>query len=225
MVAGPVFIAVFLVTGAMRDDYSALRHPVSTLALGGAGWTQCTNFLLTGSLVLLGAVGLRRSLGEWRWVAALVGLAGIGLIGAGLFDADPLNGYPPGTPVEPTERSAAGRAHDAWSALVFFGLPTASFVMGRRFLGGGRRTWGAISIGAGTLIVGAFILAALGLRQVGELDRLAGLFQRLAIGAGFGWLSLVSVYFWHATGDDVRDETRAAQLPAIGASYEGAGRS
>ena len=40
----------------------------------------------------------------------LVGLAGIGLIGAGIFVTDPLNGYPPGTPLIPIRRTAHGSA-------------------------------------------------------------------------------------------------------------------
>ena len=37
MTAGPVFVAVFLAEGAVRDGYRPLRHPVSSLALGPRG--------------------------------------------------------------------------------------------------------------------------------------------------------------------------------------------
>jgi Protein of unknown function (DUF998) len=40
LVAGPVFVAVFLGEGAVRDGYQPLRHPVSSLALGPGGWVQ-----------------------------------------------------------------------------------------------------------------------------------------------------------------------------------------
>jgi hypothetical protein len=37
-VAGPGFVAVFLLEGAVRDGYLPLRHPVSSLALGPRAW-------------------------------------------------------------------------------------------------------------------------------------------------------------------------------------------
>nr|WP_073702375.1 DUF998 domain-containing protein [Nocardiopsis sp. TSRI0078] len=49
-VAGPLFVAVFTVAGAVRPDYLPPRHPVGSLALTGAGWAQTANFLVTGAL-------------------------------------------------------------------------------------------------------------------------------------------------------------------------------
>jgi hypothetical protein len=48
--AGPVFAAVFLLEGAVRDGYRPLRHLVSSLALGPRGWIQAGNFAVTGTL-------------------------------------------------------------------------------------------------------------------------------------------------------------------------------
>jgi hypothetical protein len=39
VIAGPLFVLVFVVEGATRADYDPLRHPVSSLALGYWGWT------------------------------------------------------------------------------------------------------------------------------------------------------------------------------------------
>lgn len=55
--AGPLFIGTFLVEGAARPDYSQLRHPVSSLALGPRGWMQTANFALAGALCLGFAAG------------------------------------------------------------------------------------------------------------------------------------------------------------------------
>src|ERR1700733_3253474 len=67
--AGPVFTAVFLAEGTAREDYRQLRHPVSSLALGPRGWVQTANFVVTGTLFLAGAAGLRlagdRMAGGW----------------------------------------------------------------------------------------------------------------------------------------------------------------
>jgi hypothetical protein len=57
-IAGPLFTVAWLVEGATRADYSPLRHPVSSLALGEFGWTQVANFIVTGLLTLAFAVGL-----------------------------------------------------------------------------------------------------------------------------------------------------------------------
>src|SRR5512138_1322849 len=102
-VIGPIlFITVFLIEGANRPNYSPLRHPVSSLSYGDWGWMQRTNFVITGLLLFAFTIGLRRVLRSLKgsvWGPRLIGLASIGLIGAGFFVADPLNGYPPGTPL------------------------------------------------------------------------------------------------------------------------------
>jgi Protein of unknown function (DUF998) len=59
--AGPVFAAVFLLEGGLRDGYRPLRHPVSSLALGPRGWIQAGNFAVAGTLVLAAAAGLARA--------------------------------------------------------------------------------------------------------------------------------------------------------------------
>src|SRR5215831_8810792 len=95
---GPLlFIVVFLIEGATRADYNPLRYPVSSLSIGGLGWIQAANFLMVGSLIFAFAFGLRRSLRASRggtWGPLLIGLAGIGLFGAGIFTTDPVFGYP-----------------------------------------------------------------------------------------------------------------------------------
>ncbi len=83
LAAGPVFVAVFLFEGAVRDGYRPLRHPVSSLALGPRGWIQAGNFAVAGTLFLAGAAGLARAgdpASSSRAAPALVGAAGAGLI-------------------------------------------------------------------------------------------------------------------------------------------------
>src|ERR1700691_2777279 len=93
--AGPVFVAVFLLEGALRDGYRPLRHPVSSLALGPRGWIQAGNFAVTGTLVLAAAAGLARAgdpAASRSAAPALIGAAGAGLIAAALFTTDPVSG-------------------------------------------------------------------------------------------------------------------------------------
>ena len=86
-VAAPiVFTTVYLVEGATRSGYDPLRHQVSLLSLGDRGWVQILNFLVTGALLLLFAIGLR----GWLWggpggrvAPGAAAIAGLGLLLAG----------------------------------------------------------------------------------------------------------------------------------------------
>ena len=93
----PLFIAVFLIEGGISairpPGYNPLRHPVSTFAIGDFGWLQTANFLVTGLLLLGFAMGVRLVLRRHHggiWAPVLIGLIAVGLIGAGVFTADPL---------------------------------------------------------------------------------------------------------------------------------------
>ena len=198
VIAGPLFVAAFLIEGATRTGYDPLRHPVSSLAFGDWGWTQRANFLITGLLTLAFAVGLRRvlrPLGGPTGGTLMVGAYAIGLLGAGVFVTDPMNGYPPGTPDRRLHYSVHGVLHDLFSTLVFLGLPVACFVFGRWFAARGERGWGTYSLVTGTVFLGAFVLFSAGFRQAEGLVDVAGLFQRVALIVGFGWLTVLAVRF------------------------------
>lgn len=173
----------------MRADYDPARQTVSLLSLGPRGWIQISSFIATGLLMLAFAAGLRRCLGAapgGRWAPRLLAGFGAGLIGAGVFVADPANGYPPGTPFGPARESSwQGSTHDLASLLVFVSLPAACFVLARAFAAErGRRgltLYTALS-GAGTL---SFALA------MASSVELEGLFQRIAIAIGWAWVGVI----------------------------------
>ena len=218
-IAGPLFVAVFLLEEATRAEYDPLRHPVSSLALGALGWTQRANFLVTGLLTLAFGIGVRRALqvrGGSRWGPLLIGAIAIGFLGAGVFVTAPLNGYPPGTPDLPTERSTAGVLHDLFSALVFLGFPAACLVLGRRFVAWGESGWARYSIGTGVAFFGAFVLTSVGFRHLagGALADVAGLLQRVTLVIGFAWLTLLAVHLLRSSGD-VRAPGRGRVAPGI----------
>lgn len=198
LIGPPLFIIAFLIAGATRAGYDPLRHPVSSLAIGDSGWVQAVSFLITGVLMLAFAFGLRRglraSLGSTRG-PVLIGLVAIGLIGAGVFVADPLNGYPPGTPLLPTQRTVPGRLHDLFSILVFLGLPIAGFIFARLFVRLGARGWATYSALSGIAMFVIFVLAGMGFRQIGGFADMAGLLQRVSIAIGWIWIMLLAIYF------------------------------
>jgi hypothetical protein len=190
---GPLlFIVVFLIEGATRADYSALRQPISSLSIGELGWMQRMNFLITGLLLLAFALGLRRATRSMLWGPVLIGLVGIGLMGAGLFVADPFNGYPPGTPLVPLVRSTHGILHDLFGLPVFFGLPIACLVFRRRFAREGERGWAIYSVLTGIGMLAFFVLTGMGLNQVPGLVDIAGLLQRFTLCIGLTWITLLA---------------------------------
>jgi Protein of unknown function (DUF998) len=195
LAAGPVFAAVFLAEGAAREDYRPLRHPVSSLALGSRGWVQAGNFAVAGALVLAGAAGLARAADPeagGRVAAGLAGAAGAGLIGSGVFATDPISGYPPGTPDAIGPPSRTGTIHNLFGLPIFLGLPAAALIQGWRSWRRGRHGFGLYGAGTAVVMLAAMALAGAAFGQSPRLVRLGGLFQRVAIITGFGWLAAVS---------------------------------
>jgi len=193
--AGPVFAATFLAEGAVRDGYRPLRHPVSSLALGPRGWIQAGNFAVAGTLVLAGAAGLRLTgdrPGGGRIGPVLVAAAGAGLIGSALFRTDPVGGYPPGTPDTPVAPSRAGTAHNLTAVPVFLGLPAAAACYGWRSWRAGQPGFAVCCAATAVTMPVTAALAGAGFAQSPRLSRYGGLFQRISIITGFGWLTAVA---------------------------------
>lgn len=154
--AGPVYLVVGYAQALTRDGFDMRRHAMSLLSNGDFGWIQIANFLISGALVVAGAIGLRRILRGTRggtWGPRLLMGYGIGLIGAGMFVADPGLGFPPGTPA-PAALSTTGILHFMFGALGFYALIAACFVFARAFGRTGERGWSLYSLvtGLGFLI-------------------------------------------------------------------------
>ena len=200
-VVAPLFVVFFSILGATRVDYHALRHPVSSLALGPGGVFQRVNFWLTGAFFLAGAAGRWRSRISMslRTPAGpiLLSTVGIGLIGAGVFASDPLSGYPPGTPpVGPI--TLVGELHQIFSTPVFLCLPAAAFVYARAFRRSGRPGWSVLSLVAGLAQLAIFVIAAVGFDQQAGWKEWAGLFQRVSLIVGLGWFSMLCARTFHS---------------------------
>jgi hypothetical membrane protein len=200
-IAGPLFTLAWIVEGATRANYNPLRHPISSLSIGDTGWMQATTFIVTGLLMLAFAFGLRR-IPQIRagstWGPLLIGVMGIGLLGAGLFVTDPMNGYPPGTSELLLQYSLPGRLHRLFSALFFLGLPSACFVFARLFAKWGKRRWSIYSVVTGIAFLVMFIVTSAGFSQVEGLANYAGLFQRITLTIGWVWLTLLAIFLLKA---------------------------
>jgi hypothetical membrane protein len=190
---GPLlFIAVFLVEGATRPDYSPWHHFVSSLSLGERGWVQIASFVVCGVLVLGFAFGLRRVLHPGRgstWGPILLGVFGLCLVGAGLFVTDPLLGYPSGAPAT---KSVHGALHVLLSLVAFASLTAACFVLARRFADDPAwRGWALYSVATGILVVLFFVAADVAASP--DPSAPAGLLQRISIITGWGWIALLAL--------------------------------
>lgn len=162
--AGPLYVAVAAIQALTREGFDVTRHAVSLLTLGDLGWIQIANFIVTGSLVVAGAVGLGRALGGGRggtWGPILIGAYGVGLIGSGIFVPDAGFGFPPGTPPGPPAAfTTHGTLHFVVGGVAFLALIAACFVFARRFATSGERGWSAFSAATGVLFFAAFFAIA-----------------------------------------------------------------
>jgi hypothetical protein len=194
--AGPLFTIAWFVEGLTRSNYDPMRHPISALSLGEFGWTQVTNFIITGILTLALAFGLWKALqsrGGSLWTLILISFVAIGFLGTALFATDPVNGYPPGTPdilLPPTIR---GSLHVFFASFIF-GLPVACFVLAGYFDGQGEGTWAVYSrVSAITFII-LYLITIAGFLQVDGLVNYAGLLQRISLTIILVWMTLLPVY-------------------------------
>ncbi|QGN50505.1 DUF998 domain-containing protein [Micromonospora sp. WMMD558] len=183
MAAGPFFLAVSFAQVFTRDGFDFSRQPLSLLALGDHGWIQIANFVLAGLLTLAGAAGLRRALRGrpgGTWGPALVAVAGVGMVVAGVLTADPSMGWPAGAPEgSPDTMSWHSVGHGVGAMLSFGSLTIACLVLGPRL---GRR-WAVFSV-----------LVALATVVVMAWPDQGSISVRMAAGSAliFGWLTAVS---------------------------------
>ncbi len=168
LIAGPFYIIVGLIQALTRPGFNIMRHDLSLLANGDLRWIQITNFVLTGLLVGAFAVGMQRALhaGPGRtWGPILLGVYGVGLIGAGFFTADPAFGFPPGTLANAHTISWHGLLHIVTAGIGFLALIAACFVFACRFASQRQRGWAAYSLATGVIFFAAFAGVATGSGQ------------------------------------------------------------
>ncbi|MDF2707265.1 MAG: hypothetical protein K0R62_2917 [Nonomuraea muscovyensis] len=190
--AMPVWTVIALAQAFTREGFDLVRHPLSQLATGSLGWIQISNFLIVGSLLIAGSFGFGKALyGKpgGTWVPRLTRVAGIGMIGAGVFVMDPANGFPVGTPAgPPAAMSWHSIMHMVAGSVTFIAFAAACFVLGRHFTRTGARGMAfgshlagvALIVGDGWAITGG---------QAGSVTLATGVMIAM------GWVSLVAARF------------------------------
>ncbi len=187
--SAPLFYVLAIIQIPIRTGFDIRHNMISSLSLGDLGWVQIANFMLTGLLALLCAIGMRRLPLSGRggtWGPVFIGLYGIGMILAGIFHPDPSLGFPPGAPAGmPAAMSPQAVVHTFAFFTAFLSLIVACFVFIRRFASLGNRGWAIYCAATGVVAPLLIILGSSNPSWVGLIIAFAGL-------VAFGWVSMVA---------------------------------
>lgn len=194
IVAGPFYLALGLAQALLREGFDLGRHSLSALANGPGGWIQTANFVVSGALVLAAAIGVGRALRPHSRLAGwILSLFGVGMLVASVFRADPVDGFPPGTPDGfPSTLSTSGVVHFAAGATGFLALAAAAIAVGIAFLRRREKGLAMLSFVAGVCIVAGFF-APMFLPSAGPV---AGIWFSVVI--GWAWLALICAHLRRA---------------------------
>lgn len=190
ILAGPLYLGVSLAQALTRDGFDLSKHAWSLLANGALGWIQIMNFVVAGLATVAAAVGLRRAL-DRRLAPTLIAAYGVSLVLAGIFRADPAQGFPAGTP-ESTPISWHGTLHFVVGGVGFVCLIVACFVLANHFRREGRRGFAWFSVATGTAFLAGFAGIASGSHGPTTLAFVA------AVGLVWAWLASVCIHFYRA---------------------------
>lgn len=207
VIAGPIYVVAVAAQALTRDGYDPTRHAASQLANGSLGWIQIATFLVTGTMTIAAAVGMRRALGPGRssvWGSGLIAAYGAGLVAAALFRADPSDGFPPGTSAGVGAVSWHGLVHFAVAGVGFTCLVAACLVLAARFAHDGERSWAVFSRITGAVFAVSFLALSSG--SGGAATILA---FTAAVVLVWAWLTAVSVKLYRSVGHTSRVSSAA----------------
>jgi hypothetical membrane protein len=195
VIAGPLYLLVGLAQALVRDGFDLGRHALSLLANGPGGWVQTANFVICGLFVIAAAIGIGSALRPHSRVAGWI-LAGfgVGMLVAAVFPADPVDGFPPGTPLgPPTTVSTSGVIHFVGAGLGFLALAVSCIAVGVAMSRRKQAMAAALSILSGVCVIAGFVAPAL----VPAAGPVAGIWFSVVV--GWTWLSLTSGHLARAT--------------------------
>jgi hypothetical protein len=197
VLVGPFYLALGVGQGLAREGFDFARHPLSVLANGPGGWVQTANFALSGLMVVAAAVGFARLLRPWSRAAAwILACYGVALLAAAVFPADPVDGFPPGTPEGfPASISTPGLLHFVFGAIGFLALASSCVVVGFGLRRRGDGAMAALSVLAGGVVAIGFF----GPMFLPIPGGIAGIW--VAVVVGWGWLAATSMHLYRVAPD------------------------
>lgn len=207
VLAGVFYVVVGLVQAFAREGFDLSRHSLSLLANGPWGWVQTVNFMVAGLMVIAAAVGIARAMSPARAPAVLVAIYGVTLMVAGLFAADPMDGFPIGTPPGvPDDTSVAGIIHLAAGGIGFVTLAAAFVAVGSSFIRHADTSMATKSRIAAAILLVAFLAGA-----ATATSTIGVVLLWTAVLVGWGWLAAISVALYRATPHpDIHRRTSAS---------------
>lgn len=191
VVLGPLFYTLVVFQMITRTGFDITRQPLSLLALGDGGWLQTANFILTGVLGLVFAVGLfglgKGTVGAVS--AVFVAVFGLGIILAGVFQSDPSMGFPPGAPEGvPATMSQSAMLHGVGFMVSFTALTLATAAFGLMLWDANR----LFAISCFVVAVAIPVIIGVGMSRM-DWASLAFFW----VGAlAFGWVAIAAYLFW-----------------------------
>ena len=188
VVAGLLFCLVATIEMFRRPGFDLARHAISMLSLGKDGWIMKATFLASGALTFACAVGLFIAL-EKTWpnmaFAGLIGIYGVGLAIAGVFDAPASFGFPQGTPIDQQPiMTRSATLHSVGFMVAFNSLIIAAFIFAYLSFGSGHTLMTIFSLISGIAMP---VLVGLGI----SMTVAPGIAFYLAAIAGWLWLGIV----------------------------------
>jgi hypothetical protein len=189
VISAPLFYLIVIAQVLTRTGFDIRRHAISSLELGDAGWIQSVNFVVTGVLAVLAAIGVRNLLKGSKggtWGPLLIGVYGVGMMMAGIFPPDPGLGFPSGAPEGmPTSMSVSAALHSAAFFIAFIGLIAATIVFASRFAFLEENRWRIYCIATAVIAPLLFVLGTVFSSWVGVIMAFAGV-------VAFGWVSVLT---------------------------------
>ncbi|WP_370947728.1 DUF998 domain-containing protein [Amycolatopsis sp. cg5] len=186
VVAGPLYLALGVAQAATRDGFDLTVHPFSFLSLGAGGWVQIANFVVTGVLFIISAVGLRTAMRGSTWGPLLIGGMGVGMVAGGVFTADPAFGFPAGAPAgQPESVSWHGTLHMVAFLVAIVAWTLSCFVFARFFAARKQKGLAVYSVltGVALLATPAFMSAPGGVVVLYVAATLGWVWSSVAIGS------------------------------------------
>lgn len=191
MAGQAAFAVTVLAEDLTRPNFQPWRRWVSHLSLGKDGWVNTVGLAVAGMTALAGAAGLRRTGTGGRALPVAVGTYGGALILAAIFPIDPGLGWPEGVKAV---RTRTGAVHQVAGGLTFASLTTAALAGRRWFRGRPHPTasqLAKLSSATGVVVPVAFAVCGglAGMDFSGKWHSApSGLFERIALLSGMGWL-------------------------------------
>src|SRR5207302_2699119 len=187
---------VLIVLGFVKPGFNQLTQDGSSESIGRYGWVQIANFIVLGIALVVFAFGLWRGFGDrrsGRIGSLLMAIAGVGLVGAGVFVAD--GGR--------RAVSFHGNMHMTFGLVLFLSLLIAGFVYARRFWDD--RRFAIYSIATALVIPASFLVTFV---------VPPGLSQRVMLIIVWSWITVLGLRLRRASAAASASSHSGSQAPS-----------